>query len=128
MPERTGGPTPAQDADRRSVTGCSLFAFSFMRWYPAATCVLFLAGFLELSFSSMTQALVQLNAPDTIRGRVMGLFSMSAMGSRAFSGVTVGLLGRVTNTHVSLAVSALAFVAVAGLLLLRRPRPGVHAG
>ena len=42
--------------------------------------------------------------------------------------MTVGLLGRVTNTHVSLAVSALAFVAVAGLLLLRRPRPGVHAG
>lgn len=100
--------------------GCSLLTFSFMHWYPAAICVLFLAGFLELSFSSMTQALVQLNAPDTIRGRVLGLFSMSASGLRAFSGVTVGLLGSVTNTHVSLAVSAVAFVAVAGLLLLRR--------
>ncbi len=102
--------------------GCSLFAFSFMSWYPAAICVLFLAGFLELSFSSMTQTLVQLNAPDTIRGRVLGLFSMSAMGLRAFSGVTVGLLGSVTNTHLSLAVSALAFMGVSGLLLLRRPR------
>ncbi|QSQ19104.1 MFS transporter [Pyxidicoccus parkwayensis] len=102
--------------------GCSLFLFSFMRWYPAAICVLFVAGFLELSFSSMTQALVQLNAPDTIRGRVLGLFSMSASGLRAFSGVTVGLLGSVTNTHLSLALSAVAFVAVAGLLLLRRPQ------
>ncbi|MCP3138323.1 MFS transporter [Pyxidicoccus xibeiensis] len=101
--------------------GCSLFAFSFMSWYPAAICVLFLAGFLELSFSSMTQALVQLNAPDAIRGRVLGLFSMSAMGLRAFSGVTVGLLGSVTNIHLSLALSALAFVVVAGLLLLRKP-------
>jgi len=99
--------------------GCALFTFSFLRWYPAAIAVLFLAGFFELSFSSMTQALVQLNAPDTIRGRVLGLFSMSALGLRAFSGVTVGLLGSVTNTHLSLAVSALAFVTVAGLLMLR---------
>jgi MFS family permease len=102
--------------------GCSLFTFSFMRAYPAAIAVLFLAGFFELSFSSMTQALVQLNAPDTIRGRVLGLFSMAASGLRAFSGVTVGLLGSVTNIHVSLALSALAFVGVAGLLLFRNAR------
>lgn len=100
--------------------GCALFTFSFMRVYVAAIVVLFLAGFLELSFSSMAQALVQLNAPDTIRGRVLGLFSMAASGLRAFSGVTVGLLGSVTNIHVSLALSALAFVMVAGVLLFRR--------
>jgi MFS family permease len=104
--------------------GCALLTFSFMRDYPAAIVVLFLAGFLELSFSSMTQALVQLNAPDTIRGRVLGLFSMSASGLRTFSGVTVGLLGSLTNIHTSLATSALGFVLVAGLLLLRqRQRP-----
>ncbi|RKH15453.1 MFS transporter [Corallococcus sp. CA053C] len=107
--------------------GCSLFMFSFMRWYPAAIGVLFLAGFLELSFSSMTQAIVQLNAPDTIRGRVLGLFSMSASGLRAFSGVTVGLLGSVTNIHLSLGLSAVAFVVVAGLLLLRQSQPDAQA-
>src|SRR6218665_2762580 len=105
--------------------GCSLLAFSFMHAYSAAILVLFLAGFLELSFSSMTQALVQLNAPDTIRGRVLGLFSMSASGLRAFSGVTVGLLGSVTNIHTSLAVSALGFVMVVGVLLLRQRRQAV---
>jgi MFS family permease len=100
--------------------GCALFTFSFMHTYLAAIATLFVAGFLELSFSSMTQALVQLNAPDAIRGRVLGLFSMAASGLRAFSGVTVGLLGSVTNIHTSLAVSALGFVLVTGLLLLRR--------
>jgi MFS family permease len=104
--------------------GCALFTFSFMRAYPAAILVLFLAGFFEFSFSSMTQALVQMNAPDTIRGRVLGLFGMSASGLRAFSGVTVGLLGSVTSIHTSLAVSALAFVTVAGLLLLRGRQQG----
>ncbi len=112
--------TPAAAIRIALLWGCALFTFALIRWYPAAIAVLFLAGFFELSFSSMTQAIVQLNAPDTIRGRVLGLFSMSAMGLRAFSGVTVGLLGSVTNTHASLALSALAFVTVAGLLLLRQ--------
>ena len=99
--------------------GCCLATFGVMHSYAAAVAVLFVAGFLELSFSSMTQALVQLNAPDEMRGRVLGLFSMSAMGLRAFSGVTVGLLGSITNIHLSLAVSALAFSAMAVALLLR---------
>ncbi|WNG60555.1 MFS transporter [Archangium gephyra] len=115
---------PASAMKLAFLWGCSLLTFSLMNSYAAAICVLFLAGFLELSFSSMTQAIVQLNAPDTIRGRVLGLFSMSASGLRAFSGVTVGLLGSLTNPHVSLALSALAFVTVAGLLLLRRSRQG----
>jgi MFS family permease len=108
--------------------GCALLTFSFMRVYVAAIVVLFLAGFLELSFSSMTQALVQLNAPDTIRGRVLGLFSMSASGLRTFSGLTVGLLGSVTNIHISLALSALAFVTVAGVLLFRRRQQDASVG
>jgi MFS family permease len=116
--------TPASALRIAVLWGCALFTFAFMSWYPAAILVLFLAGFFELSFSSMTQAIVQLNAPDTIRGRVLGLFTMSAMGLRTFSGVTVGLLGSVTNTHASLAVSALAFVAVASLLLLRQRQQG----
>ncbi|QRK09916.1 MFS transporter [Archangium violaceum] len=115
---------PASALKMALLWGCALFAFSLVRVYPVAIFVLFLAGFFELSFSSMTQALVQLNAPDTIRGRVLGLFTMSASGLRAFSGVTVGLLGSVTNIHLSLAVSALAFVTVAGLLLLRRSPQG----
>jgi len=71
---------------------------------------LFLAGFFELSFSSMTQTIVQLGAPPLIRGRVLGLFNMSSGGLRAFSGITVGLLGSLTTVHTSLALAAGAFV------------------
>jgi MFS family permease len=111
--------TPASALVLALLWGCALATFAVMRSYPAAVAVLFVAGFLELSFSSMTQALVQLNAPDGIRGRVLGLFSMSAMGLRAFSGLTVGLLGSVTNIHLSLALSGVAFAVVAAVLLLR---------
>jgi hypothetical protein len=74
------------------------------------------------SFSSMTQTLVQMNAPEASRGRVLGLYNMAAAGLRAFSGVTVGLVGSVTSVHASLAIAAGAFIAVGGGLLGRLPR------
>jgi hypothetical protein len=54
----------------------------------------------------MAQTLVQVNAPPEVRGRVIGLFAMSALGARAFSGVTVGLGGSAIGIHLSLALSA----------------------
>ena len=45
--------------------------------------LLFAAGFFELSFNTMAQALVQLNAPADIRGRVIGLYNMAGLGMRA---------------------------------------------
>ena len=67
------------------------------------------AGFFELSFNSISQALVQLNAPDTIRGRVLGLYNMTSLGLRAFSGITVGLVGALITVQLSLALAADAF-------------------
>ena len=75
-----------------------------MSWnYPLALGLLFATGFLELSFNSMAQSLVQINAPLDNRGRVIGLFGMASLGLRAFSGVTVGLLGSLIGVHWSLA-------------------------
>ena len=78
---------------------------------------LFAAGFLELSFNAMAQSLVQLNAPPDKRGRVIGLFNMASLGLRAFSGISVGLVGSLIGMHWSLALSALATMAVAGSLM-----------
>jgi transmembrane secretion effector len=97
----------------------ALAGFALVRSYPGALCLLFLAGFFELSFSSMTQTIVQLQAPAAIRGRVLGLFNMSSGGLRAFSGVTVGLLGSLATVHVSLALAAGAFMLIALSLLVR---------
>ena len=100
---------------------CALGAFALVRSYPVALGCLFLAGFFELSFSSMTQTIVQLQAPSEIRGRVLGLFNMSSGGLRAFSGVTVGLVGSMLSVHVSLALAAGAFMLIALAMLARLP-------
>jgi len=52
-----------------------------------------------------------------LRGRLIGLFSMSTFGLRAFSGVTVGVVGGLIGVHWSLAMSAMAFFAVTLVLL-----------
>ncbi len=51
---------------------CVLAGFAMTTSYPLALVLLFAAGFVELSYNAMTQALVQLNAPAAIRGRVLG--------------------------------------------------------
>lgn len=86
--------------------------------YPLSFALLLVAGFVQLSFGSMAQTLVQINSPAEIRGRVIGLYSMAALGMRAFSGVTVGVVGGMIGVHWSLAVSALALLAMVGGLAL----------
>jgi MFS family permease len=101
----------------------TLAGFAATHTYAVAIALLLAAGFFELSFSSMAQALVQLNAPAAIRGRVIGLFNMAALGMRAFSGITVGLSGSLVGIHWSLAASATAMLVLATVLLLRARAP-----
>ena len=96
----------------------SLLCFATTSIYAIAIALLFAAGFFELSFNTMAQALVQLNAPTEIRGRVVGLFNMAGLGMRAFSGITVGLVGAAIGIHWSLGLSAAALLAL--LLILDR--------
>jgi MFS family permease len=105
---------------------CALTGFAFANIYFLALALLATAGFFELAFNAMAQTLVQLNAPDEIRGRVLGLFNMASLGSRAFSGISVGLMGGVIGIHWSLAASALVVLVITFRLigLSRRQQAG----
>ena len=98
----------------------ALIGFARANGYVLAVSLLFVAGFVELAFNSMAQALVQLHAPGAIRGRVIGVFSMSASGLRMFSGLSVGLLGARVGIHNSLAMSAAALFALYAILFAGR--------
>jgi hypothetical protein len=87
-------------------------AFALSNSYYLSLLLLFGAGVLYLSFYSTAQTIVQILAPAHLRGRLVGLFSMSSFGLRAFSGVTVGVVGGLIGIHRSLALSALALLAV----------------
>jgi MFS family permease len=95
----------------------SIAGFAATSSYPVAVALMLIAGFLSLAYTSMAQALVQLESPVHLRGRLIGLFQMSNNGLRAFSGITVGLMGSLIGIHWSLALSALFLLAVTAVML-----------
>jgi MFS family permease len=99
---------------------CALIGFARSNTYAVSITLLFIAGFVELGFNSMAQSLVQLNAPGEIRGRVLGVFSMSALGLRTFSGLSVGLLGSAIGIHNSLSYSAAALLVLYAAIFVMR--------
>ena len=108
-----------------AIWGAVMAIFPFVHGYAAAVALLVLAGIFNIAFTSMAQAVVQILAPPSLRGRVVGLFNTSMMGLRAGSGLTVGVLGALIGVELSLTLSAVAVVLVAlGLLAtdLRRPQ------
>ncbi len=114
-------PPRARTAFILAMIWCAALAgFARANGYALALSLLFVAGFMELAFNSMAQALVQINAPAETRGRVIGVFSMSASGLRAFSGVSVGLIGASIGIHHSLALSAAALFALYTVLFMAR--------
>ena len=98
---------------------CAMIGFAATKSYLLAFFLLFMAGFLNLAFSSMSRSLVQLNAPTPIRGRVIGLYNMADLGLRSFSGLTVGFGGSLIGIHWSLGLSAtLLFVIIVAMMLI----------
>ena len=70
---------------------------------------------------------MQLNAPSAMRGRIIGVFIMSSLGMRTFSGIVVGFVGAVIGIHYSLALSASVLLAVIAALLFAQPRAAPRA-
>ncbi len=107
---------------RTAIILCVLWAlvmggFAMASHYPLALVLLFLGGIFNLSFYAMAQTLVQLLAPPHLRGRLMGLFIMSGMGFRTFSGFTVGVLGSFIGIHWSLGLSSAVLLVITCALL-----------
>jgi MFS family permease len=114
--------TPRTAVTLAMLWSVALLGFALVPLYPVAIALLFFAGFFELSFNTMAQALVQLNAPHDIRGRVVGLYNMAGLGMRAFSGITVGVSGAAIGIHWSLGLSAAVLLALLCLLYGHRAR------
>jgi MFS family permease len=125
--EATGRVTPNVKAAvvSTAVFGLSTLVFAVTSSYPAALVALVIGGVANLAAMSIGQTVVQLLAPEAERGRVIGVYGMSANGLRAGSGFTVGLLGAVIGVHWSLGVSAVGLCVgtlIAGAYALRGPR------
>ena len=84
----------------------AIFSFAASPYYVLSFALMVCAGFLDLSFNSMTRTLAQLNSPSEMRGRAIGVFNVGALGCRTFSGFTVGFGGGMIGIQLSLMLSA----------------------
>jgi len=96
----------------------SIGVFALSNNYILSVAALLCAGFLYLSYNSMAQTLVQLNAPPESRGKVIGLYTTAAQGLIMFSGITVGMGGAWIGIHASLGWSAAILMVVAICVLV----------
>jgi MFS family permease len=117
-----------------AVYGVTTLFFALTGSYLVALALLFLGGIANLASMSIGQTIVQLRAAPADRGRVVGLYGVSANGLRAGSGFTVGILGVAIGIHASLGFSAAALclgTVAAGNYALRGRQdsdPGAVAG
>jgi MFS family permease len=108
---------------RLAVTASLVFAvcvlvFALSRSFPLSIAVLVIAGAGTIISDSTSMTVVQLTAPEDKRGRFVGVSTVTSMGFRAGSGLTLGLLAGLLGVPAAVATSAGVLAVVCMTLLL----------
>jgi len=100
------------------VFATALVAFAISRSFVLSLVVLVIAGMANLTSSSTSQAIVQLEAPADRRGRYLGAYAMAGNGSRVGSGILIGAIGAWLGVTWAVGIDAALLLAAAVALLL----------
>jgi MFS family permease len=87
-------------------------------WAAAGMAVV---GYFSVSFTALTNTILQTKTAPHMRGRVMALWAMAFMGTTVFGGPAIGWIGQNVGPRWSLAIGAVASVG-AGFVGLRSAR------
>jgi MFS family permease len=82
-----------------------------------AALLLFAIGFCFSTWTANSQSILQLTAPDRLRGRVLGLYLFAFAGLAPVGGLLAGWLADVGGTKLAFAVAGTAGLTVTGLAL-----------
>jgi MFS family permease len=86
--------------------GLTTLVFALTSSYAIAIAALVVGGVANIASMSITQSIVQLEAPADDRGRVYGVYGVFASGLRTGNGITLGVLGAVLGIPLSIALCA----------------------
>jgi MFS family permease len=99
--------------------GIAQLALAPQETFVVACVLLFIAGVSFTLWMSNTQSLLQLTAPDHLRGRVLSLWLFAFAGSAPLGGLVAGWLTDIGGTELSFAVGGVASLLVAAAMLAR---------
>jgi MFS family permease len=111
------------------VAGTAGFSLTLLALAPQHTVVacgllLFLTGISFTLWTSNSQSILQLSAPDHLRGRVLSLWLLAFAGAAPLGGLLAGWLAEVGGTELAFGVAGVAGLAMTafGLQVLREGR------
>jgi MFS family permease len=81
--------------------------------------LLFVAGIFFTTWSSNSNSLIQLSAPDHLRGRLIGLYFFAFAGTGTAGGIISGWLTAIGGTELAFAIAGLVGVSTSLLVWLR---------
>ncbi len=81
--------------------------------------LLFLAGICFTTWSSNSNSLIQLAAPDHLRGRLIGVYFFAFAGTGTVGGILSGWLTAAGGTELSFAIAGLAGLSMSAYVWLR---------
>jgi MFS family permease len=99
--------------------GASLVAFSFSRNYLLSLALLVPVGFSMMIQMGATNTLIQSMAPDELRGRAIGVYSMMFTGMGPFGALLAGFVAGRFGAPLTVAASGIVCMAAAGFFWTR---------
>ncbi|MBI4386797.1 MAG: MFS transporter [Elusimicrobia bacterium] len=102
--------------------GASLVLFSVSKHFPTSLCIMTLTGWGMMALFTGCNTQLQTLTSDAMRGRVMGLFSMTFMGVTPLGNLAAGFAADRIGAPLTLAVGGLLCL-VSGAVFLKQPDP-----
>lgn len=103
-------------------SGLSLLFFALSRSFLLSLLLVGITHAMASMFSSLSAALLQTLTPDDLRGRLMGIFSMSYMGMFPIGSLLIGSLASLLGAPPALSLAALGIILLTILMALSSPR------
>ncbi len=102
--------------------GAATLALAQSPWLPLALASGMLIGVFDATATTIRQAAVQLETPDTMRGRVSAIYQMASRGGPALGDVNIGWIAGFLGPVTALSLGSVAPIVYAGLHHLRHSR------
>lgn len=108
----------------QAALGLLLIAFAASRILPLSYALLFFGSIAMMMVFALLTSMMQLAAPDEMRGRVVSIYMMAFRGGMPLGAITSGTLAARTSAPITLAVTGGLLTVVVGVFAWRATRAG----
>jgi MFS family permease len=98
-----------------------LLLFALCPWYAVALGLLVLVGAATAVAGALTATLIQLTAPNELRGRIMSLYVLTLIGVPSAGALLAGAAGEAVGVREAIATGAVIVILLAGVVFARNP-------